>query len=257
MKDAMTSFRLLGSAAVVALFALVGCKEKTPVGVLAEYETPAWAGKEGAFIVKTETPDSKIVLMRRRNPEFAWSELTGHTAIEHDFAAGEVIYRYNPDVYSDELEEVDLRAWVDATGPEWWEGQQSARVPKRVRINYTTGEVSYGPNEVPTKGDACLNIARAMYGSQPLAILSATQKPPTYKEIKVGMGMGMGTYKKFYHQAFDTRTLKPVGVPIPLSSESAPSKCIWTGRNNHVVYTDSLHTKVHIVLMYRMPSDEE
>ncbi len=256
MFKAMVRFRLLGIVIVLGLLTAIGCKEKAPVGVLMEFETPAWADKEGALIVKTEAPESNVLLMRRRDPGIGYAELFGEIKIEHDFEAGEVIYRYDPNVFSKELEAVDLRTWVEATGPEWWDEQQVRRVPSRLKVGLASGELGFGPHKVPTEGPIIMHMAQSMYAGSPrVAILSAHQKRLTYQDAKAGNPPKL---EKFYHQVFDTKELKPVGVPIPLSFETddAP-KCVWAGRDSYVVYTDMLHKKVQIVHMYRMPSGEE
>ena len=106
-----------------------------------------------------------------------------------------------------------------------------------------------------SEGPVIMHMAQSMYvGSPRVAILSACEKRLTYQDVKAGRPPEL---EKFYHQVFDTKELKPVGVPIPLSFETDDSpKGVWAGRDSYVVYTDMLHEKVQIVHMFRMPSDE-
>ena len=243
------------SATLVAVLAIIGCKEKAPVGVLAVYDTPAWAGTPGLLIVKTEAPDSNVLLIRSRDPAIGMAELFGEIPVEHDFDAGEVIYRYNPHVTSAELEAVTLRDWLAATGPEWWEVQQQRRVPSRMKIGLITGELSFGRHPVPMKGPVTVHMVQSMHaGSNKVAILSAKRTSATLSDIKAGTDPRL---TDFHHQVFDTKALAPVGVPIPLPFEDGDAPvCAWAGRDSYVVYTDINHRKVCIVHMYRMPTDD-
>jgi hypothetical protein len=244
------------NAALIALVAIIGCKEKTPVGVLGVYETPAWAGTPGLLIAKTEAPDSDVLLIRSRDPAVGLAELFGEIPVEHDFDAGEVIYRYNPNVTSKELEAVTLRDWLAATGPEWWEVQQNRRVPSRMKIGLITGELSFGRHPVPMKGPVTVHMVQSMHaGSNKVAIISAKREAATYNDMKTGTEPGL---KDFYHQVFDTKALAPVGVPIPLPFEAGDAPIgVWAGRDSYMVYTDVNRRKVCIVHMFRMPPGDQ
>jgi hypothetical protein len=152
------------------------------------------------------------------------------------------------------LETVDLRAWVDATGPEWWDEQQVKRVPSKMQVGWASGKLGYGRHEVPMEGDTVMHMAMSMHSRKRVAILSAKRKRTTSEDLKNRTQPGV---KDFYHQAYDIEALEPVGVPVPLPFTSGDAPIgVWVGPDSYVVYADAERRRVCIVHMYRMPPPE-
>jgi len=248
MTLARTRHELWWCAILVSSLSVVCCdRDKAPPWALREFDTPAWAGQEGLLVVKTQTEDSNILLLRHRPPEEGTAELFGEIHPEPDYDAGEVMYRYDPSLSPDKLEVIDLREWEQATGPLWWDIQQVRRVPGKMRAVQGMGKVRYEANEARTKGSEILHMARSMWpGSQKVAILSGVRKRADWETERQWGGIRLA---KYYHQVYDMERLAMVGQPIrlPFVTDLGDVKGVWAGRDTYVVYTTSLHKRVVIV----------
>lgn len=254
---------------------IAGCKKTAPDWLVKEYETPAWAGVPGLSVVKTETEDSKVLLIRHRPMSEGLDELFGETYEEPDLESREVIYRYDPDSYEHMFEAVGLRMWVEATGPAFWDLQQERRVPSRMHKPLGSGKLAFGKHGFPIKGNEVMHMAQSMrLGSGNVAILSAKRvygtpdKTPSTKEmeyiahksqdlLEVGGEIverheqkrkGI-TFEEYYHQVYDTKALQLVGspVPLPFDEQDEHPKCVWAGQDTYVVCTDSMFKRIFIV----------
>ena len=256
MPLARTRRGLWWCAILVNSLGVVGCdRDKARSWALKEFDTPAWAGKEGLLVVKTQTEESNILLLRHRPLEEGVAELFGEVNPEPDYDAGEVMYRYDPSRSSDKLEVIDLRAWEEATGPLWWDIQQVRRVPSKMRVVLVTGTLNYKANEVPTEGSEILHMARSMWpGSEKVAILSGVRKRADFATERRWGGIRIA---KYYHQVYDMEKLALMGEPIrlPFMTDLGDVKGVWAGKDTYVVYTTSLHKRVFIVHLHEQVSE--
>ena len=244
--------------AVIASWGVLGCeRDKALPWVLKEFETPAWAGVEGLLIVRTETEDSKVLLLHHRPMEEGLAELFGQTYRNGEYDPKEVVYRYDPAADPEELEAVDRRAWDAATGPAWWDLRQKRRVPDEFRMLPIDGKLAYRTHEVPTKGREILHMAKSMWrDGKKVAIISARRKTSDLETMKA---WGKPVYKKHYHQVYDFGKLAPVGepVPLPFNMRDQGVKGIWAGQDTYVVYTDAYHKRIFIVHMDELVYERE
>ena len=255
MRIASVNLWMAVGCLALLLLGTAGCKRnKLDRWVVREFETPDWAGKEGLLQTATETPDGKVLLLRRRDIEEGTTELFGAEIKEPDFESDEVIYRYDPSKNPRELEVVGLRAWYDTTGPMTWDIQQVRRVPDKLTIQGATGKLGYGKNVIPVEGDAIVHMAAAMPAIQnKVAILSATRVLPDAATIGRG---GQVTLKDFYHQAYDLNEVEIMGRPLFLPfSEGDDPKGMWAGKDRYVVYVDGQHSRVYIIHMDMMMNE--
>jgi len=164
-------------ALLVVLLVAAGCEEKAPFGVVVEYATPAWAGQKGDFFVKSETLGGDVLLMRRSGVVFDLGYLTGKKPIEQSPESNEIIYRYDPDNSSTELEQVDVRAWTEATGYESSAFQQFDRVPRKLQSQIYSIGLRYSRHDVPTKGNYVATISGSSCDRRFIEILSGVREP--------------------------------------------------------------------------------
>lgn len=265
---------------VMAVVALTcGCKrDKIAKRVLKTYEAPAWIGRGGFMIVKTETPESDVLLLRLRPFEEGVGKLFGFGDSNRLFAdeedweeegeegedvkgqAGrkaapeeEVIYLYDPARDPIELEAFDLQTWHDATGPEWWDLQQERRVTNKLKYDWALGKLTHKRTVVPTVGDLVCSMAKSMHpGSHSVLILSARERNLGFS---TDMDSNAPRLEKFYHQVYDLKTMEMVGkpVPLPFESEATIPRGVWAGADTYAIYTDGNHSPIHIVHMKWMP----
>jgi hypothetical protein len=280
MNVATTSVRMSGFWILAAILGAVGCKPQVDSAIVSEFETPAWAGRQGLLLIKTESEDPVVLLLRyqesvedllgldRRDQEKGHGrptpveELTPSPDSQDAPAAGsadtppapetlddETIYRYDPLGDALELEVVDLKAWNNA-GEYWtWGAQQARRVPSRIKFNPLSCELNYKVNNtietIPIKGNVVVHMAKSMAGKgKLLAVLSAKEECSStgaYLERSV-------KYTDYHHQVYDLARLEPVGEPVYLPFEdNAGPIGMWIGKNDYVVYHDHLFSKVCIV----------
>jgi hypothetical protein len=212
---------------------------------------------EGLLIARTETEDSKVLLLHHRPMEEGMAELFGDTYRNEEYDSSEVIYRYDPSADLQELEVVDRKVWDAATGSAWWDLQQERRVPDEFRVLLISGKLAYRSHEVPTKGKEILHLAKSMWrDSKKVAIISARCKTSDVETMKA---WGRPVCEKYYHQVYDFGKLEPVGEPVPLPFDVRDEgvKGVWAGQDTYVVYTDAGHKRVFIVHMDELVFEDD